>query len=86
MTNKLLGDKGGLHNRVTRPIRLAPFCLAETEAYLQSIGIEWERQEVLDAYMVLGGTPFYLSLLNPELSLSQNVDSLFFGRAPYTGS
>ena len=86
MTNKLLGDKGGLHNRVTRPIRLAPFCLAETEAYLQSIGIEWERQEVLDAYMVLGGTPFYLSLLNPELSLSQNVDSLFFGRDPLLAS
>ena len=37
MTNKLLGDKGGLHNRVTRPIRLAPFCLEETEEYLQSI-------------------------------------------------
>lgn len=42
MTNKLLGDKGGLHNRVTRPIHLAPFCLAETEEYLQSIGIEWD--------------------------------------------
>lgn len=55
MTNKLLADKGGLHNRVTRPIRLAPFCLRETEDYLQSVGIEWERQEILDAYMILGG-------------------------------
>ena len=80
MTNKLLGDKGGLHNRVTRPIRLAPFCLAETEEYLQSIEIEWERQEILDAYMILGGTPFYLSLLNPTMSLTQNIDELFFGQ------
>ncbi len=86
MTNKLLGDKGGLHNRVTRPIRLAPFCLAETEEYLQSIGIEWERQEILDAYMILGGTPFYLSLLNPALSLAQNIDSLFFGQDPILAS
>lgn len=82
MTNKLLADKGGLHNRVTRPIRLAPFCLRETEDYLQSVGIEWERQEILDAYMILGGIPFYLSLLNPEYSLSQNIDELFFGQNP----
>lgn len=80
MTNKLLGDKGGLHNRVTRPIRLAPFTLKETEEYLQSIQIGWERKEVLDAYMILGGTPFYLSLLRPELSLWQNVDELFYSR------
>lgn len=79
MTNKLLGDKGGLHNRVTRPIHLAPFSLLETEDYLKSLGIEWSRQEILDTYMVLGGTPFYLSLLRPDLSLSQNVDELFFG-------
>lgn len=41
MTNKLLGDKGGLHNRVTRKIYLAPFDLNETELFLQSKGIVW---------------------------------------------
>lgn len=78
MTNKLLGDKGGLHNRVTRPIHLVPFTLLETEEYLNSINIEWSRQEILDAYMILGGTPFYLSLLRPNISLTQNIDELFF--------
>lgn len=78
MTNKLLGDKGGLHNRVTRPLHLMPFTLLETEQYLKSLNMDWSRQEVLDAYMILGGTPFYLSLLRPELSLTQNVDELFF--------
>lgn len=78
MTNKLLGDKGGLHNRVTRPIRLAPFTLKETEEYLQSLNVEWERKDILDTYMILGGTPFYLSLLRPELTLWQNIDELFF--------
>jgi len=80
MTNKLLGDKGGLHNRITRPIRLAPFTLKETEEYLQSINVVWERKEVLDTYMILGGTPYYLSLLQPELTLWQNVDKLFFSQ------
>ncbi len=79
MTNKLLGDKGGLHNRVTRPIKLAPFTLNETERYLKSVGLDWSRSEVLDTYMILGGTPYYLSLLRPELSLQQNIDDLFFG-------
>lgn len=80
MTNKLLGDKGGLHNRVTRPLRLAPFTLAETEAYLQSLAIEWERTTILEAYMVMGGIPFYLSMLQPSMSLEQNINELFFGQ------
>lgn len=80
MTNKLLGDKGGLHNRVTRPIHLAPFSLNEAERYLRSIGLDWSRSEVMDAYMILGGTPYYLSMLRPELSLRQNIDELFFGQ------
>ena len=78
VTGKLLGDKGGLHNRVTRPLHLMPFTLLETEQYLKSLNMDWSRQEVLDAYMILGGTPFYLSLLRPELSLTQNIDELFF--------
>lgn len=79
MVNKLIGDKGGLHNRVTHRIHLHPFTLAETEQYLQAMGIEWDRMQVLQTYMVMGGTPFYLSLLNQNESLMQNVDRLFFG-------
>lgn len=80
MTNKLLGDKGGLHNRITRPIRLAPFTLKETEEYLLSHNIVWERKDVLDTYMILGGTPFYLSLLRQELTLWQNIDEFFYSQ------
>lgn len=78
MTNKLLGDKGGLHNRVTRPIRLSPFTLAETKLYLESMEFDWSESEIMEAYMIFGGIPYYLSLLAPELSLRQNVDELFF--------
>lgn len=78
MTNKLLGDKGGLHNRVTRPIRLRSFTLKETEEYLIKYGFAKDRIQMLESYMVFGGTPFYLSMLNPRLSMTQNVDELFF--------
>lgn len=79
MTNKLIGDKGGLHNRVTRPIHLAPFTLAETKQYLECRCMDWSHNEIMETYMTLGGTPFYLYLLRPNLSLRQNVDALFFG-------
>ena len=78
MTNKLLGDKGGLHNRVTRPIRLRSFTLKETEEYLIKHGFAKDRIQMLESYMVFGGTPFHLSMLNPRLSMTQNVDELFF--------
>ncbi|MBR1940920.1 MAG: ATP-binding protein [Bacteroidaceae bacterium] len=78
MTEKLFGDKGGLHNRVTQSIGLAPFTLNETEQYLKSIGIEWDRLQITECYMTMGGVPYYLSKLKKGYSLSQNIDSLFF--------
>lgn len=78
MISHLLGSKGGLHNRVTRRIKLAPFNLYETEAYLKSQGIVWNRYQIAEAYMILGGTPYYLQMLRKGLSLSQNIDEIFF--------
>ena len=78
MTNKLLGDKGGLHNRVTRQIYLAPFNLYESEKMLRSNGILWSRHQIAECYMVVGGTPYYLSKMNKALSVAQNIDRLFF--------
>jgi len=80
MINKLLGDKGGLHNRVTHRLRLCPFTLAEVETYLKYNGINWDRMQVLQCYMVMGGVPYYLSQLNRRESLTQNIDRLFFGK------
>ncbi len=78
MTSHVLGSKGGLHNRVTRRIKLAPFTLAETEAYLKSLGIVWNRYQTAEAYMVMGGTPYYLQKLQKQFSMAQNIDRLFF--------
>lgn len=40
------------------------------------------RAEIIEAYMIFGGVPFYWSLLDRSLSLSQNIDNMFFGRNP----
>ncbi len=80
MTNTLLGNKGGLHNRVTRSIYLRPFNLAETEEFLVSRGFQMERFQIAELYMSMGGTPFYLNMLKRSLSVAQNVDELFFSQ------
>ena len=78
MMENLIGDKGGLYGRVTHTIYLAPFTLGETEAYLQANGIRWNRYQMLETYMIMGGIPFYLEMLKPKLTFDQNIDNLFF--------
>lgn len=78
MMSHLLGDKGGLHNRVTRRIKLSPFNLAEVKEFITDKGIEWNDHQIAELYMIMGGTPYYLQMLQKGLSLSQNIDELFF--------
>lgn len=79
MTNKLLGNKGGLHNRVTQSIYLRPFNLVETYQFLESRGFSLSKRQVTEAYMVMGGTPYYLNMMRKSESIAQNIDRLFFG-------
>ena len=82
MVDKLVMNRGGLHNRITATINLKPFTLHETEAYLQHRGISWDRYTILQCYMVMGGVPYYLSKLDEHSpSLAANIDSLFFAES-----
>ena len=78
MTDKFISAKGGLYNRTTQRIHLAPFNLAEAEALLRHNGLDWDRSLILEAYMTFGGVPLYLNMLQKDLSLAANVDRLFF--------
>ena len=78
--NKIVRNHGGLHNRLTQRVFLRPFTLAECEEYVQHFGLGMTRRQILEGYMILGGIPYYWSLLDKGLSLAQNIDALFFGR------
>jgi len=78
MNHNLISQKGGLHNRVTRKIKLSQFNLHETALFLESKKIKWSLHQIAECYMIFGGTPYYLDLLKKEKSLAQNVDFLFF--------
>lgn len=78
MITNVIDSRGGLHDRITVEMPIHPFTLKETEEYLDSRRFVWNRQMILQAYMVFGGIPYYLSLLDPEESLVQNIDRMFF--------
>ncbi|MDR2556686.1 MAG: ATP-binding protein [Bacteroidales bacterium] len=81
MTDKLLKNKGGLHNRATQRINLQPFTLRETAAFFYHRKLNMTKQDVLDAYMVFGGIPFYLNMFDKGLSVAQNIDRLCFAKS-----
>jgi len=80
MVEKIIKNKGGLHNRISRKIRLLPFNLFETEQFLLKNSIKYTRYDVIQIFMALGGVPHYLEKLSKGLSASQNIDKLCFSK------
>ena len=78
MIKKIINDKGGLHNRVTRKISLQPFSLSETEAYFEYRNITFDRYQLLQLYMTMGGIPHYLDQVEGGKTAVQNIDEICF--------
>ena len=76
--NNLIENYGGLHNRVTETIVLEPFTLGECETFYSYKGIAFNRRQIAEAYMILGGIPYYMETLDKMYGLSQNIDLLFY--------
>ena len=68
MMDNVIDSHGGLHNRITHEIHLKEFTLAEVEEFLYYKGFKWSRNLILQTYMVMGGIPYYLNLMDNELS------------------
>ena len=77
ISNKL-NDTGGFHNRITKQMLINPFSLGECKKFYEDNGINLSRDQKIESYMIFGGVPYYLNLLDSRLSLTQNVDSLIF--------
>lgn len=80
IVNKLINNHGGLHNRLTNKILLQPFTLSECEQYSEFNKLGLSRYQIVENYMIMGGIPFYWSMLKRGLSLAQNIDALFFNQ------
>lgn len=71
-------NKGGLHNRLTAKMRILPFTLHETHLFMRYKGIRWDAAKEAQCYMIMGGVPYYLNLLDKNYGIAENIDRLFF--------
>ena len=78
MINVLINNDGGLHNRITQKMKIEAFNLQEAEEMLMAQNSVLDRYQVVQLYMALGGIPYYLEAVQPNLSAAQNIQQLFF--------
>lgn len=78
MLDNVIHDYGGLHGRLTETIKLAPFSLAECAKYYKKNGFRLSKYEMCISYMALGGVPYYLDRLRNDMTITENIDNIFF--------
>jgi uncharacterized protein len=76
--DKVINNRGGLHNRITSHIQLMPFTLHETKSFLELLKVKLTLKDIATLYMSVGGVPYYLKDIKPGQSVPQILDNLFF--------
>lgn len=78
MNDHLVNASSGLHNRITRQIRLDPFRFDEITEFVASQKLRLTSSEILKLYMIFGGVPYYWQLMPKGKSAAEIVDMLLF--------
>jgi len=78
ITQKIVNDKGGFHNRLTHHIKVSPFTLSETKQFLRSKNIKQTDSSMAELYMIMGGIPFYLENVKQGESTAKSVERMCF--------
>lgn len=76
--DNVIMNYGGLHNRLTCKVLLQPFTLRECKSYCENKNLGYTDRQILEAYMAMGGIPYYWSFLKKGQSVAQNFDRIFF--------
>lgn len=82
----IIENTGSLYDRVTSQIHLDPFPLRMCEEFFRNREFGWSRQQMALCYMVFGGLPYFLELLDGDESLRQNIDHLCLAPHALLGS
>ncbi|PJM75696.1 ATP-binding protein [Bifidobacterium simiarum] len=77
MESKVLGYKSPLYGRRNAQIRLKPFDLFDA-CKLMPEQADW--QDRIHYYAALGGTPYYLEQIDPDMSFQENILSRCFSQ------
>lgn len=79
MENQVLGEKSPLFGRRTGQLKVIPLDYYEAARFYPHATPE----EKIMYYAAVGGTPYYLSLINPEYSFEENIRELYFEISGY---
>lgn len=79
MEKEVLGVKSPLFGRRTCQIKLDGFNYLESSKLLQDI----PNEDKIKYYSCIGGTPYYLSKIDKELSFEENIKELYFNISSY---
>ena len=74
MENEVLGEKSPLFGRRTGQLKLSPMDYYDSARFYPNVSDE----DKIRYYACIGGTPYYLSLIDPELSFAENLRELYF--------
>jgi len=74
MEKEVMGSKSPLYGRRTRSLQLKPFDYFETGLMLK----EYSDVDKIKFYSILGGVPYYLSLVDKKLTFEENMIEMFF--------
>lgn len=77
--DNFIDNHGGLYGRVTKEIKIRPFCLEECELFYKNRDVRLSRYDIVQSYMVMGGIPYYMNYVERGMSINQVVSELFFG-------
>jgi uncharacterized protein len=80
MIEHVVNAKGGLHNRITKLIRLVPFTLEETKEFFEAKKIKLTNNQIVQIYMSIGGIPHYLEQVKKGKSAVQNIQDMCFSK------
>lgn len=78
ITQKIINDKGGFHNRITELIQLQPFTLAETKSFLREKKILLSDIAIVQLYMAMGGIPYYIENIKRGESPAAAIERMCF--------
>jgi uncharacterized protein len=76
--DKVINNRGGLHNRLTNRILLMPLTLGETKAFFELNNVKLGLKDITQIYMCVGGVPFYLKDIKAGDSMPQILNQLFY--------
>ncbi len=79
MEENVLGYKSPLFGRRTAQIKLESFDYYTSSQMIKSSS----NEDKIKYYSVIGGTPYYLSKINENLSFEDNIKELYFDKSGY---